>query len=110
MSYPCFAWGGDRLTRCTLQQTKVLRMPLYFTRVGSSWSQCQSEAFLTSVRLLDKQYYPTAEQVYGKDVEAMVEEEDAQPLSEPIIGTSSCWNALAEANRIHYSSHQGKKV
>ena len=33
----------------------------------------------------DKQYYPTAEQVYGKDVEAMVEEEDAQPLSEPII-------------------------
>jgi len=34
----------------------------------------------------DKQYYPTAEQVYGKDVEAMVEEEDAQPLSEPIIG------------------------
>ncbi|KAF3919503.1 hypothetical protein ABW20_dc0100864 [Dactylellina cionopaga] len=33
----------------------------------------------------DKQYYPTAEQVYGKDVEALVEEEDAQPLSEPII-------------------------
>ncbi|KAI5800001.1 P-loop containing nucleoside triphosphate hydrolase protein [Geopyxis carbonaria] len=33
----------------------------------------------------DKQYYPTAEQVYGKDVEAMVQEEDAQPLSEPII-------------------------
>ena len=37
-------------------------------------------------RSVDKQYYPTAEQVYGKDVEAMVEEEDAQPLSEPIIG------------------------
>ncbi|KAI5780656.1 P-loop containing nucleoside triphosphate hydrolase protein [Peziza echinospora] len=33
----------------------------------------------------DKQYYPTAEQVYGADVEAMVQEEDAQPLSEPII-------------------------
>jgi len=33
----------------------------------------------------DKQYYPTAAQVYGADVEAMVEEEDAQPLSEPII-------------------------
>ncbi|KAF3929819.1 hypothetical protein AA313_de0204765 [Arthrobotrys entomopaga] len=33
----------------------------------------------------DKQYYPTAEQVYGKDVEAMVQEEDAQPLTEPII-------------------------
>ncbi|KAI5838968.1 P-loop containing nucleoside triphosphate hydrolase protein [Morchella snyderi] len=33
----------------------------------------------------DKQYYPTAAQTYGADVEAMVEEEDAQPLSEPII-------------------------
>ncbi|CAF9933147.1 MAG: hypothetical protein GOMPHAMPRED_007159 [Gomphillus americanus] len=33
----------------------------------------------------DKQYYPTAGQVYGQDVEAMVEEEDAQPLSQPII-------------------------
>ncbi|KAK9352336.1 P-loop containing nucleoside triphosphate hydrolase protein [Lipomyces doorenjongii] len=33
----------------------------------------------------DKQYYPTAEEVYGPDVEAMVQEEDTQPLSEPII-------------------------
>lgn len=33
----------------------------------------------------DKQYYPTAEQLYGADVETRVEEEDAQPLSEPII-------------------------
>ena len=33
----------------------------------------------------DKQYYPTAQQVYGPDVETLVQEEDAQPLSEPII-------------------------
>jgi 116 kDa U5 small nuclear ribonucleoprotein component len=33
----------------------------------------------------DKQYYPTAQQVYGADVETMVQEEDAQPLSVPII-------------------------
>ena len=33
----------------------------------------------------DKQHYPTAEQVYGADVETRVEEEDAQPLTEPII-------------------------
>ncbi|KIP11762.1 hypothetical protein PHLGIDRAFT_83065 [Phlebiopsis gigantea 11061_1 CR5-6] len=33
----------------------------------------------------DKQYYPTAEQVYGVDVETLVQEEDAQPLSEPIV-------------------------
>ena len=33
----------------------------------------------------DKQYYPTAQQVYGEDVETLVQEEDAQPLSEPIV-------------------------
>lgn len=33
----------------------------------------------------DKQYYPTAKQVYGADVETMVQEEDAQPLTQPII-------------------------
>ncbi|VDB91599.1 unnamed protein product [Peniophora sp. CBMAI 1063] len=33
----------------------------------------------------DKQYYPTASQVYGQDVETLVQEEDAQPLTEPII-------------------------
>ncbi|KAI1375378.1 P-loop containing nucleoside triphosphate hydrolase protein [Hypoxylon crocopeplum] len=33
----------------------------------------------------DKQYYPTAQQVYGEDVETMVQEEDAQPLSQPIV-------------------------
>ncbi|KAF8915081.1 P-loop containing nucleoside triphosphate hydrolase protein [Mucidula mucida] len=33
----------------------------------------------------DKQYYPSASDVYGPDVETMVQEEDAQPLTEPII-------------------------
>lgn len=33
----------------------------------------------------DKQYYPDAEKVYGKDVEALVMEEDAQALDVPII-------------------------
>ncbi|KAK5198519.1 hypothetical protein LTR16_006340, partial [Cryomyces antarcticus] len=33
----------------------------------------------------DKQYYPTAQQVYGPDVETMVQEEDTQPLTQPII-------------------------
>ncbi|KAK8858507.1 hypothetical protein IAR55_002734 [Kwoniella newhampshirensis] len=33
----------------------------------------------------DKKYYATAEETYGADVEAMVQEEDAQPLSEPIV-------------------------
>ncbi|KAL5519447.1 hypothetical protein ACEPAH_1130 [Sanghuangporus vaninii] len=33
----------------------------------------------------DKQYYPTAQEVYGADVETIVQEEDTQPLSEPIV-------------------------
>ena len=33
----------------------------------------------------DKVYYPSAEEVFGPDVEALVQEEDTQPLSQPII-------------------------
>lgn len=33
----------------------------------------------------DKQYYPSASDIYGPDVEVMVQEEDAQELSKPII-------------------------
>ncbi len=33
----------------------------------------------------DKKYYPTAEEIYGAGVEALVQDEDTQPLTEPII-------------------------
>ncbi|KAL9608932.1 MAG: hypothetical protein Q9167_006255 [Letrouitia subvulpina] len=33
----------------------------------------------------DKQYYPTAQQTFGGDVETMVQEEDTQSLTQPII-------------------------
>ncbi|CEQ40203.1 SPOSA6832_01808, partial [Sporobolomyces salmonicolor] len=33
----------------------------------------------------DKKYYPSASAVFGADVETMVQEEDAQPLSVPIV-------------------------
>lgn len=33
----------------------------------------------------DKKYYPDASEVYGPDVETIVQDEDTQPLSEPII-------------------------
>ena len=33
----------------------------------------------------NKKYYPTAAEVYGEDVEALVQEGDAQPLTEPIV-------------------------
>lgn len=33
----------------------------------------------------DKKYYQTAQEVYGEDVETMVQEEDLQPITEPIV-------------------------
>ena len=33
----------------------------------------------------DKKYYPSAMEVYGPDVETLVQEEDAQPLTQPLI-------------------------
>lgn len=33
----------------------------------------------------DKQYYPTAQQVYGQDVETLVQDEDTQSLAQPIV-------------------------
>ncbi|KAI9880134.1 MAG: hypothetical protein M1830_005163 [Pleopsidium flavum] len=54
----------------------------------------------------DKQYYPTAQQVYGPDVETMVQEEDAQPLTQPIIAPVQQKKfTVQEANLppVHYS-------
>lgn len=33
----------------------------------------------------DKKYYASAKEVYGEEVEALVQEEDAQPLTQPIV-------------------------
>ena len=33
----------------------------------------------------DKKYYPSAEEVYGQGTETLLQDEDAQPLEEPII-------------------------
>ena len=40
---------------------------------------------LTMVLHEEKDYYPSAEEIYGPGVEIKVEDEDRQPLSEPII-------------------------
>ena len=37
----------------------------------------------------DKKYYPTADEVYGKETETLVMEEDAQPLEVTIRSSSS---------------------
>eukprot|EP00124_Ichthyophonus_hoferi_P006096 Ihof_evm1s1199 gene=Ihof_evmTU1s1199 len=47
----------------------------------------------------DKKYYPTAMEVYGEDVETMVQEEDTQPITEPIVLTkkSKKWSKLEKS-------------
>lgn len=38
----------------------------------------------------DKKYYPTAEEVYGPEVETIVQEEDTQPLTGRAAGFGQC--------------------
>mmetsp|Transcript_31387 Transcript_31387/g.102363 ORF Transcript_31387/g.102363 Transcript_31387/m.102363 type:complete len:994 (+) Transcript_31387:69-3050(+) len=45
----------------------------------------QEEPGTAIVLAEDKKYYPSAEEVYGKDTETLFMDEDAQPLEEPII-------------------------
>ena len=44
----------------------------------------------------DKQYYPTAQQVYGEDVETMVQEEDAQT-------PDTAHHCACRAKEVHHS-------
>lgn len=44
----------------------------------------------------DKQYYPSAQEIYGEGVETMVQERDAQDLSEPIIAPVKVNTHMAE--------------
>lgn len=53
----------------------------------------------------DKKYYPSASQVYGEDVETLVQEEDTQPLTEPIvkpISTAKYSLVESELPRVRY--------
>ena len=38
----------------------------------------------------DKKYYPTAEEVYGKETETLVMDEDAQPLEVSTLSFITC--------------------
>lgn len=46
----------------------------------------------------DKKYYPSAEEVYGPEVETIVQDEDTQPLETPIIKPirKKRWDVLEE--------------
>lgn len=47
----------------------------------------------------DKKYYPTAEEVYGPEVETIVQEEDSQPLTGQTASMSP--NSEARAAQTH---------
>ena len=51
----------------------------------------------------DKKYYPTASEVFGPEVETLVEEEDAQPLTQPIIQP-------VRKNKFQHVEQVGKKI
>eukprot|EP00095_Tigriopus_kingsejongensis_P010253 maker-scaffold178_size283195-snap-gene-0.10 protein:Tk10253 transcript:maker-scaffold178_size283195-snap-gene-0.10-mRNA-1 annotation:"116 kda u5 small nuclear ribonucleoprotein component" len=55
---------------------------------GEDQLEDEDEAGVSSTAVVlheDKKYYPTAMEVFGPEVETLVQEEDAQPLTEPII-------------------------
>ena len=56
------------------------------TRMKSQWKQAIYPRL--SVLHEDKKYYPTAEEVYGPDVETIVHEEDTQPLTGNFFSSS----------------------
>lgn len=47
--------------------------------------QISAKSNTTVVLHEDKKFFPSAMEVYGESVQVLVEEEDAQPLTEPII-------------------------
>ena len=54
----------------------------------------------------DKQYYPSADQIFGPDVEVLVQEEDTQPLTEPIVAPLKVKSFAVEEKDlppVHYS-------
>jgi 116 kDa U5 small nuclear ribonucleoprotein component len=54
----------------------------------------------------DKQYYPSAEQIFGPDVEVLVQDEDTQPLTEPIVAPLKVKSFAVEEKDlppVHYS-------
>ena len=54
-------------------------------QTGGALDAADTDAQMAIVLHEDKKYYPSALEVYGPGVETLVQEEDAQPLTEPII-------------------------
>ncbi|CAH8651797.1 unnamed protein product [Heterobilharzia americana] len=55
---------------------------------AENYSEMNGDAHEESLAVVlheDKKYYPSALEVYGPEVETLVQEEDAQPLTQPLI-------------------------
>lgn len=66
-----------------MEVDRMLRLPPNYTEC--SLTSTKEPSHKAVILHEDKQYYPSAEDVYGPGVETLVQEEDAQPLTEPII-------------------------
>lgn len=62
-----------------------MRLLVYHLSVGRLMTWYTEPIHNAVILHEDKQYYPSASDVYGEDVETLVQEEDAQRLDEPII-------------------------
>ena len=77
--------GADATLSMYLQSFPVTRSCVHLSAAGLMEVDGQVEdmedGMETAVVLHeDKKYYPTADEVYGKETETLVMEEDAQPL------------------------------
>eukprot|EP01135_Chromosphaera_perkinsii_P000843 Nk52_evm6s152 gene=Nk52_evmTU6s152 len=53
----------------------------------------------------NKKYYPSAAEVYGADVETLVEEEDTQPITEPIIAPEKTKKTAVSFDDLPYTEY-----
>ena len=69
-------------------QRRDFRVVRHGVALKDGWPPREGEEEVSSHAVVlheDKQYYPAPQDVYGPDVETIVQEEDNQPLTEPII-------------------------
>lgn len=92
--------NGDEMTDTTGHTDKYL----------ATFSQPTSS---TVVLHEDKKFFPSAMEVYGESVQVLVEEEDAQPLTEPIIAPIKevvIDNVTSEKTLTKYSTQYQKLI
>ncbi|KAI0497000.1 hypothetical protein KFK09_023326 [Dendrobium nobile] len=78
--------GGESLHSDEDGASPVSASNGWMTSTGGGLDDMDTDPSASQIVLAeDKKYYPTAEEVYGDGVEALVMDEDEQPLEQPII-------------------------